>query len=78
MTKSEIIKGLKAVRTIHNGNYAPYIDGAIKELTESDNWIELKETIEELRDNGGTATQQEVCTFLASLMEVLEYEKKED
>ena len=32
MTNAEIIKGLKAVRTIHNGNYAPYIDGAIKEL----------------------------------------------
>lgn len=32
MTTAEIIKGLKAVRTIHNGNYAPFIDGAIKEL----------------------------------------------
>lgn len=32
MTNAEIINGLKAVRTIHNGNYAPYIDGAIKEL----------------------------------------------
>lgn len=41
-------------------------------------WIELKETIEELRDNGGTATQHEVCTFLYSLMEVLGNEKKED
>jgi hypothetical protein len=36
MTHAEIIKGLKAVRTIHNGNYAPYIDGAIKELKDRD------------------------------------------
>lgn len=32
MITAEIIKGLKAVRTIHNGNYAPFIDAAIKEL----------------------------------------------
>lgn len=35
-------------------------------------WDELKETIIELRDNNGTATQQEVCQFLANLMNVLE------
>ena len=29
----EIIKALKAVRTIHNGNYAPQIDEAIRRLT---------------------------------------------
>jgi hypothetical protein len=32
MTNTEIIKGLKAVRTIHNGNYAPFVDAAIKAL----------------------------------------------
>lgn len=32
MTIADIINGLKAVRTIHNGNYAPFIDEAIKEL----------------------------------------------
>lgn len=32
MTNKEIIQGLKAVRTIHNGNYAPQIDEAIKAL----------------------------------------------
>lgn len=32
MTDSEIIEGLKAIRTIHNGNYAPYVDEAIKRL----------------------------------------------
>ena len=33
MTNTEIIEGLKAVRIIHNGNYAPFIDGAIKVLS---------------------------------------------
>lgn len=33
MTDSEIIEGLKAIRTIHNGNYAPYVDEAIKRLS---------------------------------------------
>ena len=33
MTNTEIIEGLKAVRTIHNGNYAPQIDEAIKKLS---------------------------------------------
>lgn len=37
-----------------------------------DQWKELKETVIELRDNDGTATQQEVCKFLANLMDVLE------
>lgn len=35
-------------------------------------WNELKETIIELRDNNGTATQQEVCQFIVNLMNVLE------
>ena len=35
-------------------------------------WNELKETIIELRDSDGTATQQECCKFLANLMNVLE------
>lgn len=38
----------------------------------NEQWQELKETIIELRDNDGTATQQEVCKFLANLMELLE------
>ena len=38
----------------------------------NEQWQELKETIIELRDNDGTATQQEVCKFLANLMDVLE------
>lgn len=35
-------------------------------------WKELKETIIEMRDNDGMGTQQEVCKFLANLMDVLE------
>ncbi len=38
----------------------------------TEQWQELKETIIELRDNGGTGTQQEVCKFLANLMDLLE------
>jgi len=38
----------------------------------NEQWQELKETIIELRDNDGTGTQQEVCKFLANLMDVLE------
>ena len=38
----------------------------------TEQWQELKETITEMRDNGGTGTQQDVCKFLANYMEVLE------
>lgn len=38
----------------------------------NEEWKELKKTITELRDNGGTGTQQEVCKFLVSYMNVLE------
>lgn len=38
----------------------------------NEQWQELKETIIEMRDNDGTCTQQEVCKFLANLMDVLE------
>jgi hypothetical protein len=44
----------------------------------SDEWIELKETITELRDNGGTAPQQEVCKFLINLMDLLEKQKEQE
>ena len=42
----------------------------------TEQWQELKDTIIELRDNDGTATQQEVCKFLVNLMEILEKDKK--
>lgn len=38
----------------------------------NEQWQELKETIIEMRDNNGALTQQEVCKFLANLMDVLE------
>ena len=38
----------------------------------TEQWQELKETITEMRDNGGTGTQQGVCKFLANYMETLE------
>lgn len=37
-------------------------------------WDELKEIIVEMRDNGGTGNQQDVCKFLANLMTNLEKE----
>ena len=40
-------------------------------------WQELKETVLELRDNGGTATQKEISDFLFNLMRILEAERKE-
>ena len=43
----------------------------------TEQWQELKETIIELRDNDGTGTQQEVCKFLANLMDVLEKQMQE-
>lgn len=43
----------------------------------TEQWQELKETIIEMRDNGGTGTQQEVCKFLANLMDVLEKQMQE-
>ena len=43
----------------------------------TEQWRELKETITEMRDNGGTGTQQEVCKFLADYMETLEKQMQE-
>lgn len=40
-------------------------------------WLELKETITELRDNNGTGTQQEICKFLVNMMDVLEKQMQE-
>ena len=44
----------------------------------TEQWRELKETITEMRDNGGTGTQQEVCKFLANLMDILEKQTQEE
>jgi len=41
-------------------------------MTRLEAWNELRESITELRDNDGTGTQQEICKFLANLMNVLD------
>ena len=46
MTNEEAIKGLKAIRTVHNGNYVEHIDMAIKAL-ESQRWIPVAERLPE-------------------------------
>lgn len=50
--------------------------GVAYHITMTEQWQELKDTIIELRDNNGTATQQEVCEFLVNLMEILEKDMK--
>jgi len=52
MTNSEIIEGLKALRTIHNGNYAPYVDEAIKRLSAEpcDDCINRREAINKMQE----------------------------
>ena len=52
---------------------APEVDAIPREK-----WNELKETIIEMRDGGGTATQKDACKFLTNLMEILEKEGKND
>lgn len=39
---------------------------------QAESWESLRSTIKEMRDNGGTGTQQGVCRFLANLMDLLE------
>lgn len=40
-------------------------------------WYELRETVAELRDNGGKGTQKELMTFICNYMDVLERGDKE-
>ena len=42
----------------------------------TEQWQDLKEAIIEMRDNGGTATQKDVCDFLATYMGILELDKQ--
>ena len=41
-------------------------------------WQELKETVIELRDNDGTGTQHDICTFLVNYMNILEKQMREE
>lgn len=43
----------------------------------TEQWKKLKETITEMRDNGGIGRQQEVCKFLVNYMEILEKQMQE-
>ena len=52
---------------------APTIDAIPREK-----WNELKETIIEMRDNGGTGTQEVVCKFLVNLMGIIERENGDE
>lgn len=38
----------------------------------AEQWQKLRENITELRDNDGTGAQQEICRFLANLIDALE------
>lgn len=49
MTREEVIDGLKSVRTIHNGNYAPQIDETIK-LLEQTRWIHISERLPKIAE----------------------------
>ena len=48
MTREEAIDGLKVVRTIHNGNYAPQIDEAIKALEQEPILDKIRAEIEQI------------------------------
>ena len=75
MTREEIIDGLKAVRTIHNGNYAPQIDEAIKSL---DMWDKVIEDLENLSENmtdgvgGSKFTVNFIIKMIKEYMEEIE------
>lgn len=46
--------------------------------TKEESWTELKETIEELKDNGGNGSQKDICTFLFNLMNILEEQEEQE
>lgn len=39
-------------------------------------WEQLKATITELRDSGGTGNQHDICAFLINYMNIIENEKE--
>lgn len=71
--QSELIRRDEVSSCIAELINAPTIDAIQREK-----WNELKETIIEMRDSGGTATQKVACKFLTNLMEILEKEGKND
>ena len=70
MTREEIIDGLKAVRTIHNGNYAPQIDEAIKSL---DMWDKVIREIDDVNKR----YHYMYADALSEVIDIIEKYKKE-
>ena len=87
MTISEILREIPHIRyRLESDRYKDVlneIEDILKKTSvnpqepKTEQWQELKETIIELRDNNGMCTQQEVCKFLANLMNVLEKQMQE-
>lgn len=69
MTNTEIIKGLKAVRTIHNGNYAPFIDAAIKILEQAPCEKEPCEELDFVQPHKKISVNLEVCKMRDGMTE---------
>lgn len=72
----------KATERFYTTNYFNHITKMIEEAPSvnpqiPDQWYELKETITEMRDNDGTASQQDACKFLVNYMDVLEKQMQE-
>lgn len=72
--ENELIRQAKLEQVV---NWLVELRKLKKEEKPAEQWQELKETIIELRDNDGVGTQQEVCKFLANLMDVLEKQMEE-
>ena len=60
----EIIKALKAVRTIHNGNYTPQIDEAIRRLEAQP--TEMRDATEEEQKSTKACIEQQDYVRVAS------------
>lgn len=81
MTLDEAIKYCKDMAVLsHKGSGNTKCEQNHRQLAEwlrelkavREAWLQLAETVLELRDNGGTGTQQDVCKFLVHYLGVLE------
>ena len=75
MTREEAIDGLKVVRTIHNGNYAPQIDEAIKLLEQENILDKIRAEIEQkARPNevGGRGNRKSIRYGLCVALEIID------
>ena len=53
MTIEECIKGLQAIRTVHNGNYAKHIDMAVESMRELEKYEQIFVKIGEILGENG-------------------------